>query len=313
MSALKIENIRFESSWQNQPVAGFLFYDPDVAPCAILQISHGMAEYILRYRNFAEYLVKHGYVICGNDHLGHGATSGSEYPDGFFSPKNGRYHLLKDLHTMNQVVRSRYPGLPLVLFGHSMGSFYARWFAEKYPNDLDAVVYCGTSGKNPAAPAAVLLTKVIQAFYGPMHRSKLCYQAAFGAYLKKIPNPTSQNDWLSVNAQNVADYDNDPKCGFMFTVSAFGELTSILSHVNSDQWYKAVPKQLPVLVTAGMEDPVGNYGQGPTEVAELLRQNGVEQVQLKLYDGMRHEILNEEDCAVVYADILAWCNRVLKL
>jgi len=311
MSELKIESIPFESSWQKQPVAGYLFYDPEVTPRAILQISHGMAEYILRYRDFAQYLVSKGYVVCGNDHLGHGETSGTQYPDGYFSPVDGRNYLLQDLYTMNQLVRSRYPQLPIVLFGHSMGSFYARWFVQRYPDVLQAAVFCGTAGKNPAAGAAVLLTRIIQAVYGPMHRSKLCYQAAFGAYLKRIPNPVSKNDWLSVNPQNVADYDKDPKCGFMFTVSAFGELTRVLDQVNRKEWYQSVPKQLPMLVIAGAEDPVGNYGEGPREVAALLNEHGAQQVELKLYEGLRHEILNEACRSQVYADVLAWCDKVL--
>lgn len=311
MSALRIESIPFESAFERQPVAGYLFYSPEVTPCAILQISHGMAEYILRYREFAEYLVQHGFVVCGNDHLGHGRTSGSERPDGYFGPKQGRFAVLEDLHTMNTLVRKRYPQLPVVLFGHSMGSFFARWFVERWPEAADAAVFCGTAGENPASGAAILLTSVIAAVKGPMHRSPLCYKLAFGAYNNRIPDAQSGNAWLSVEPENVARYDADPKCGFMFTVSAFHEMLCVMTEVNKKEWAGKVRKTLPVLVIAGDADPVGDYGKGPAQVAERLRTAGVQAVSLKLYEGLRHEILNEACREQVYADVLAWCNTAL--
>ncbi len=311
MSELKIENIQFESSFRGQPVAGYYFYDPAVEPHAILQISHGMAEYILRYRDFAAYLAAQGYVVCGNDHLGHGSTSGKEYPNGYFAPRNGRAYVLKDLYTMNRLACERWPGLPLVLFGHSMGSFFARWFVELYPQAMDAAVFCGTAGKNPAAPAALLLTDVIGLFRGPQYRSALVNKAAFGSYLQRIPDAKSPNAWLSADEGNVVRYDADAKCGFTFTVSAFHELTKVLVHVNSEQWVQNVRKDLPVLVIAGADDPVGSYGAGPAQVAQRLQKAGVQDVTLKLYDGLRHEILNEACREQVYSDVAAWCEQAL--
>ncbi len=311
MSALKIESIQFESALKQQPVAAYLFYDPDVRPRAILQISHGMAEYILRYQEFAEYLVRHRFVVCGNDHLGHGQTSGTEYPDGFFGPDDGCRYVLQDLYTMNTLVRQRYPGLPLVLFGHSMGSFFARWFVETWPDAVDAAVFCGTAGENPASMAAIFLTEIIATLWGVEHRSKLCYKLAFGKYNDRIPDPQSSNAWLSADPENVARYDADPKCGFMFTVSAFQEMLRVMTYVNKPAWAASVRKNLPILVISGAEDPVGDYGKGPQQVADRLKDAGVRSVTLKLYDGLRHEILNEGCRKEVYEDILRWYNRVL--
>lgn len=313
MSEIVTESISFESAYEKQPVAGHLWFDPQTPPKAVVQISHGMAEYLLRYRDFAEYLVEQGFAVCGNDHLGHGETSGTQYPDGFFAPKNGRFYVLRDLYTMCQLAKKRWPGVPYILFGHSMGSFYARWFVESYPSAVDAAVFCGTAGKNPAAGAAILLTDIIQAFKGAQYRSPLCNQLAFGSYLKRIPDAKSPNAWLSVSEENVLRYDADPKCGFLFTVSAFHELTSILQHVNTQEWVNSVPKQLPILLIAGAEDPVGNYGAGPQEVAQRLQAAGVQSVQLTLYDGLRHEILNEACCAQIYAEIAAWCKQAVGL
>ena len=312
MSELRIESIPFESSYNNQPVAGYLFYDAQVRPRAILQISHGMAEYIMRYRDFAEYMTQHGFVVFGNDHLGHGQTSGTEYPDGYFGPSDGCKYVLYDLHTMNTLAHERYPDLPLVLFGHSMGSFFARWFVQTWPDAVTAAVYCGTAGENPAAPLALYLTELIATLKGPMHRSKLCYKLAFGKYNERIPDAASSNAWLSAEPENVAKYDADPKCGFMFTVTAFQEMLRVMTYVNRKEWYETVSKKIPVLITAGAEDPVGGYGAGPQEVADRLNSVGVRNVTLKLYEGMRHEILNETDRKKVYTDIMMWCRAAIR-
>jgi alpha-beta hydrolase superfamily lysophospholipase len=311
MSETKIENISFESSYNRQPVAGYIVTCPEVAPHAILQIAHGMAEYWLRYEPFARYMAEHGYIVCGHDHLGHGATSGTTYPDGFFAPKNGRDYVVRDIHAMTQLIKARYPGLPLIMFGHSMGSFFVRWASELWPDAQDAAVYCGTGGANPAAPAGLALTSLIGTVRGPDYKSKLIDKMAFGTYQKRIPNAKTSFDWLSTNEENVAKYIQEPKCGFLFTVSAFHDLMEVVQHVNTDAWAEAVRKDMPVLVTAGGEDPVGNYGEGPRETAQRLAVAGVKQVKLQLYPGMRHEILNETGKEQVWKDLLDWCEQAV--
>ncbi len=134
---------------------------------------------------------------------------------------------------------------------------------------------------------------------------------AFGSYNKKIPDAKTHFDWLSVNEKNVTRYIEDPKCGFPFTVSAFHELMTVLQHVNTPNWYAAIRKDIPLYIISGKDDPIGNYGVGVTEVANGLKEAGVTDVTLQLYDGMRHEILNEKDATIVYQDILEWCQRVL--
>lgn len=311
MSEIKTENIWFKSSYQEQPVAAYLFSDPQAEPHAILQITHGMAEYLLRYRPFAEYMAQHGYIVCGHDDLGHGNTSGTTHEDGFFAPKNGRHYVLQDIRTMNETVRARYPDLPVVLFGHSMGSYFARWYAVTYPETIEGAVFCGTGGKNPAAGAAILMTDVIGLFRGPAYKSKFIDKLAFGSYLEKIPDAKTPFDWLSVNTDNVQRYIADPKCGFLFSVSGFHEMTKVVQEVNSARWVENFSKALPVLVMAGREDPVGSYGKGPEEVARRLREAGVQDVSLKLYDGMRHEVLNETGHEAVWQDVLVWCEHAV--
>ncbi|WP_312101769.1 alpha/beta fold hydrolase [Pygmaiobacter massiliensis] len=312
MLETKIENIWFESSLSGEKVAGYIVTYPEVEPYAILQITHGMAEYWQRYRPFADFMARQGYVVCGHDHLGHGATSGDDTAkDGFFASKNGRDYVLKDIHSMTNLIHGRYPALPLILFGHSMGSFFARWAVESWPTAQNAAVFCGTGGQNPTAPVGLLLTRLIGAVHGPRYRSKFVDNLAFGSYQKRISQPKTSFDWLSGNEQNVADYIQDPKCGFLFSVSAFHEMMKLIQHVNTDAWAKSLPKAMPMLVVAGAEDPVGSYGAGPVEVAERMRKAGVQDVALKLYDGMRHEILNETDKQQVWDDLYAWCEQAL--
>lgn len=311
MSETKIENIWFDSSLPGHKIAGYIVTDPSVEPHAILQITHGMAEYWLRYRPFADAMARRGYVVCGHDHLGHGATSGDSGDDGFFAPKNGRNYVLQDIHAMTNLIRTRYPALPLILFGHSMGSFFARWAVETWPDAQSAAIFCGTGGENPAAGAGLALTSLIGALRGVRYKSKMVDKMAFGSYLKRIPNAKTPFDWLSVNEQNVANYIKDPKCGYLFTVSAFHEMMKVVQHVNTDAWAAGMPKALPVLFVAGAEDPVGNYGAGPQEAAARLRKAGAQRVDCKLYEGMRHEILNENGREQVYEELFAWCEQAL--
>lgn len=166
MSDLKTESISFKSSNGKDTIAGYFYTMPDIAPKAILQISHGMCEHIERYREFAEFMAQHGFVVCGNDHLGHGKTSGEEGIDGYFGEKDGRFYVLRDLHTMNLLARKKYPDLPLILLGHSMGSFFARWFAAEYPDAMDALIISGTGGPNPLVNVGISISGWISSVKG---------------------------------------------------------------------------------------------------------------------------------------------------
>lgn len=312
MSEVQKSVIRFESSHRGDTVAGYYYTVPDVAPRAILQISHGMCEYIERYDDFAGYMARNGYVVCGNDHLGHGATSGGPNgTDGFFAEENGCEYVLRDLNEMNRLAREAYPGVPLVLLGHSMGSFFARGYAVRYPDTLDALVLSGTGGPNPMAGLGVVLTEWIGKLKGKKHRSQFLNNMAFGRYLKRVETPATPYDWISRDAQIVAKYAADAKCTFVFTASAFHDLMTILRAVSSPKWAAGVAKNLPVALFAGDMDPVGDYGKGVEAVYRMLWDAGVEDVSMKLYPGARHEILNETNRAEVYADILQWCDAHL--
>lgn len=303
--SVKKRNISFNSANGEDTVVGYFYTDEAVRPHAVVQLSHGMCEYIGRYDDFAAYLCARGYAVCGNDHLGHGAT-GDSGTDGYFAERDGRKYVLEDLHTMNRLAHEAFPELPLVLFGHSMGSFFARQYAALWPDTIDGLVICGTGGPNPLGGVGLALTRVLGAVRGEKYRSKFINNLAFGAYLKRIPSPDTPYDWISRDKEIVAAYARDPKCTFIFTVSAFHELMAILRDVSSPAWAAKLKKSTPVLMISGDMDPVGDYGEGVKKVFGWIKEAGVQDAQLKLYPGARHEVLNETNRAEVYADVAAW-------
>ena len=275
---------------------------------AVLQLSHGMVEYIDRYRPLAEYLADRGILVTGHDHLGHGASIRTKEDYGYFAEPDGNRAVLADLHAVTVLTKQLYPDLPYFLLGHSMGSFFARMYAVLYPETLHALVLSGTGGPNPLAGVGLALTEAIGRVKGRKHRSKFLNNMAFGQYLKRVDSPDTPYDWISRDKEVVARYAQDAKCTFIFTASAFHELMAILRAVNRPQWAQKVDKRLPVALFAGDADPVGDYGRGVESVYRALKDAGVKDVFLKLYPGARHEILNETNRAEVYADILAWCD-----
>ena len=266
-----------------------------------------MCEYIGRYSDFAGFMAQNGYIVCGNDHLGHGATSDGG-TDGYFGEKDGRHFVLRDLHRMNSFICKKYPGLPLILLGHSMGSFFARMYAITYPETLNALIIMGTGGPVAITGVGIALTELLTKLRGAKYRSKLINNMAFGQYCKKIPSPKTPYDWITRDNKIVRAYAADPKCTFVFTVSAFHELMCMMRDVNQPQWAQKVDKRLPVSLFSGAMDPVGDYGSGVRTVYEMLKRAGVQDLELHLYDGARHEVLNETNRGQVYQDILSWCD-----
>ncbi len=266
-------------------------YAPEGEPKVILQIIHGMCDYFGRYAHVAEYLNGYGVLVCGEDHIGHGySASGDDW--GYMGKENGWENMVEDIHQLRTMVQQQYPGVPYVMMGHSMGSFLIRAYLAKHAEGLAEAVIMGTSGKNPAAAAGLTMTKLIRKLKGDRHRSKLLTGIAFGANNKKIQNAKTPDDWISRDDEVIKKYMQDPRDTFIFTTSGYQELMEVLIYINSDEWYRSIAKDLPIWVVAGEEDPVGEYGKGPKEVADGLAAQGCK-VTLKLYPGMRHELHNE--------------------
>lgn len=275
---------------------------PEGEVTAVLQMCHGMVEYIDRYHEFADFLTKHGVYVVGHDHLGHGKSVVSQEKLGFFHETDGNAYVIADIQQLRMQTAKKYPGVPYFIMGHSMGSFLVRQYLGLYSGGLSGAIIMGT-GEQPSlvVNAGKLVCKIIAAIKGWDYRSRFVNNLAVGAYEKKMGAA-----WLSKNPENVKKYHEDPLCGFVFTVNAYYHMFSGIAKMNQQEKEGKVAKSLPLLFVAGKDDPVGNYGKGVENVYNKYKKCGYQDVQLKLYKEDRHEILNEEDKDVVFQDILAW-------
>ena len=277
---------------------------------AALQIIHGMAEHGQRYEAFAKALNRAGYDVWVMDLPGHGRSS-SEEDLGYFGKENGRKNVLADVRTLTEHMRDAYPAqLPIFLFGHSMGSFFARAYCKANHSELAGAIFCGTSGPNPAAGAGILVAKLVAAMRGGRCRSSLLDNIAFGTYNKRFEGRT-KFDWLNTDQAEVDKYLEDPRCGFIFTVQGLLELFALLKSVSGKSWFSAMPYQFPMLLIAGEDDPVGDYGKGVELVAKRLREAGANRVQCRIFPGMRHEILLEPEHQQVYDTVISWLEATI--
>lgn len=279
-----------------------------VAVRGIVQLSHGMVDYVGRYHALAEALCAGGWIFAGNCHLGHGKTAGKDEDLGFFADQGGVELVLRDLHAMNRMLRASYPGLPLVVFGHSMGSFLARLYVEKYPHGVSGLIIHGTGGANPLVGFGKALGATVQFFRGARHRSCLISALAFGGYNRRFDKSEGSHAWLTRDTQALVPYRDDKYANFTFTVSAYRDLFRMVEACNSRAWFANYRKDLPTLIVSGDMDPVGNYGKGVEYVYKHLLLAGCSRVTLKMYPGARHELFNETNRQEVFSDILSWLN-----
>lgn len=304
-----MERFTFLSNDQKTELAAYVWI-PEGEVRGAVQISHGMCEYVLRYAPFAEFLCDRGYVVFGHDHLGHGNSAANEDGLGFIASKDGAAHMTQDILTLARLMRQRFGKIPTVLFGHSMGSFLARAALTKEEADVyTAAIICGTGGTDMPTGAGKCLANLLAAIFGERHRSKLLKSIAFAGYLSKIEKPCHPNAWLTRDTAVVEQYTADRFCNYTFTVRAYGDLFDAVASVSRKDWAEGLPKELPVLLISGEDDPVGGFGKGVRQVEERLRGAGVRDVTCILYPQMRHEILNELQKETVWEDILQWLNK----
>ncbi len=283
---------------------------PADKPKAIFQITHGMAEHIERYVGFAEFLADNGYVVYAHDHIGHGQSITENYSAGFFGFDNAEGAVfVDDCAILTSIAKEENPGLPVIFFGHSMGSFVARRYAALYGDGIKGLIVCGTGGPNPAAPIAIGLANLLAKIKGPKADGKVIDKLAFGTYNKKTQNRTTF-DWLTKDEAIVDKYIADPLCGFLFSYTGFRDMLTILKFVNSKDCYNLTPADLPILLVSGADDPVSNYGEGVKAVNKAY-DNGKRTLKMILYPGDRHEILNEFDKENVMNDILNFADGVV--
>jgi alpha-beta hydrolase superfamily lysophospholipase len=270
----------------------------------IVQVVHGMTDYIGRYESFLTSLAEKGYLAFGYDHLGHGTTVKDPSELGFVAPKNGWRYLVRDVGTFSDAVREEYGiHLPYYLLGHSMGSFIVRLAAlEKVKPDK--LILMATGDRNPACPFGIALAKALSFFRGPRYVSPLFYRLIFRNYDKGFPGDYPQR-WITVDTENLVRYKDDPLCTFHFSVSALGDLIRLNQKSNSLAFFKKSPSETPILLLSGEFDPVGGYGKGVRRIHRRLCRFG-KTSSLKLYSGYRHEILQDFCKNEVTEDILSF-------
>jgi len=272
-------------------------------PRAVVQLVHGICEYIQRYAPFAEFLTDHGFAVTGNDHLGHGKTASGPEEYGYFEDWTC---LVKDVHTLRVSTGERYPALPYFLLGHSMGSFVARTYLIDYPGTITGCILSGT-GQEP--PATVALGKGITGVGDPHKVNKVFYDLSIGSYNWKFhPNRTSA-DWISRSRETVDAYLKDPLCNFQTTAGMNHAMMCGLQYISDRENLAKMDKDTPVYFFSGDHDPVGAMGKGVHIVEGFFREAGIQDVTVKLYPGGRHEMLNEINRDEVFADTLAWMER----
>lgn len=308
------EELRFPSADGRYVIRALVWWPAlaaGVRPRGVVQVIHGMAEHVERYGALACLFAAHGFVVCGDDHAGHGASCD---PDsyGCLPARGGAEALVADEHTLRRLMTERVGAdVPYLLLGHSLGSYIARVYLAERGEGLAGVVLSGT-GTLPVAVswAGHALARLTCAARGEDYRSKLLDGMGVGGYARAVPGPTGC-EWLSHNEKNVATYVADSRCGFMFSAGGYAAVTKLTARACSLAWARRAPHDVPLLFVSGAEDPVGDNGRGVRAAAELARRAGQRHVDVRIYEGMRHEILNEDDGGCVMADVLSWVEERL--
>ena len=278
---------------------------------AIVQLSHGMVEFIDRYKPLAEYLAARGILVTGNDHLGHGGSIRTRADYGYFAEPDGNRAVLDDLHAMTVLTKQLYPGVPYFLLGHSMGSFYARQYLCEWGSELDGAIILGT-GFQPKALVAFARTvcRVLAVFFGWQHRSRLVAELSFLGYNKGLEGRTT-HDWLNRDQAEVDKYLAEERCTFTFTLNAYYSMFSGILRLHDPAFLARMPKDLPLLFLSGDADPVGEQGKGVRRAIQSLKDAGVQNIESIFYPGARHELLVETNKLEVFSDIAAWLDKQL--
>ncbi len=311
---MRKEEFYFDSRTATDKIHAVRYTPDDGQVKGVVQIVHGMAEYIERYEEFAKYLTDRGFVVTGNDHLGHGKSVAEGGTCGYFCKQDPATVVVRDVHRLKKMTQQEYPGVPYVILGHSMGSFILRNYMYRYGSGISGAIVMGTGMQPPAlVNAGKVLAAVQKLFCGEKHVSKLIDKVAFGSYNNRIENVRTDKDWLTKDEGIVDRYIADPHCGFTFTVNGFATSFELISRIQKKENLEKIPKELPIYMVSGAEDPVGDYGEGVKRAYQSLKDAGLQDIDLKLYEADRHEVLNETDKAVVMQDIYDWMMNKIKV
>ena len=285
-----------------------VFLPEEGEPKAVVVLLHGLAEHFGRYRRFAKALTAEGFALCGHDHLGHGAAV-PEGERGFFKNQDGWETVCRDAASLVKAMRKDYPTCPIILMGHSMGSFMARTIYLRSLAPIDGLILSGTGNMSGiTVTGGKLVGKWIALWRGKDKVSPLLTSLALGAYDKPFKGE-GKNAWISSQKDEIARYNADPLCGFPVKIGMFLDMFDGLSYIFKKKNIRLADKTVPILLVSGKDDPVGDMGKGVTKAYKAFCDVGVQDVSMILYDGCRHEILNDSCREVTERDILAWLSE----
>ncbi len=281
-------------------------------PKAIVQVLHGMAEHSARYARLARALADAGYSTYAHDHRGHGQSVPEGGSPGHMADSDGWNRIVEDAHGVNREIAKRHPNVPIIILGHSMGSFVLQQLLFEHPNDMIAAALSGSNGKPP--PIAVLgklVARIERARVGKRSPSPVMQKLTFEDYNKAFAPNRTEFDWLSRDPEEVDKYVADPLCGFAVSTQVWIDMLAALDRISNPRNVAKVPKGMPIYVFAGARDPVGDYGKGVKRLREAYKRAAIFDVRLKLYPDARHEVLNETNRQEVTNDLIAWLDEIV--
>ncbi len=309
------ESYTFESKDRHSEIHAVRWVPDSGKVRGVLQIVHGMQEYIERYEPFALWLNERGIAVFGHDHIGHGESVRGPEEWGIMSPEHPADIMVEDIFRNYQLGKEKWPGSPFFLLGHSMGSYLVRMFLGKKAGDLDgldgAIVMGTGSLPDSSLRFGLAVLKLIAAFRGWNYRSSLVQKLSFsGPYQRyDLSGRDSGNSWLTKDQEIVKKYYADPKCTYLFSLGAYRGLMEACYYDNRPEHLAKIRRDLPLLLVSGAEDPVGDLGKGVERVRGQYAAAGFCDLRMKLYENDRHEILNETDREQVYEDLWDWMQE----
>ena len=278
------------------------------APKVIIQIAHGMSEHGARYDGFARFLCPYGFCVIANDHAGHGLSAQGHL--GAFSASAGGFDCaVEDLHSLFGLAEDKLGKLPRLLLGHSMGSVLVALYAERFTG-LSALAMSATPAAIGFSHLFQALSGVISATRGQLASSSLLERLTGSAANLPLAEAEHAREWLSRDTEKVREFCKDPLCGFDYTAGGYYTMLRGYHHINTQSWGEKIP-DIPILVVAGTDDTASNSGKGPARYAAQLSQTGHTQVELKLFEQCRHELLNELNRQEIYAFLRDWFTQAL--
>lgn len=283
---------------------------PEGKPKAVLQISHGVTEHMLRYEEMAEYFTQRGFVLVGNDHLGHGTSIAEGAEPMYFGPKGSWLWVQRDMYTCLKMTKKRYPGVPYILLGLSLGSFVVRTFLIRHPGKVDAAVLAGT-GQTPAwqLSMAKFVAESEGRKVGEEHTTPQIKKLTFDTYNKQFKPNRTDYDWLCASEKGLDEYIADPLRGEAMSAGLFREMIDGMIYTGKLENQKKMDKNTPILLISGEPDPVGDRGKGVKRTCQSLQKAGVKDIKMVLYPGLRHDIFREDNRHEIFKDIYVWIEE----